>query len=154
MIGQLAAIDVAYKFIETEYYFHTEDDWRYIRSGFIEYSLYIIKAEPKTSGVWLFQPKDFTPSKGKKWQVVTFRETGIYPGFTLTPSIHRLSDYQQWPGGLSNLTYYSTIQMGAGISEMIISMIYIMKGYYHVHAARVFVEHMGGVSIRKKYNKD
>lgn len=95
-----------------------------------------MKNEPKTSGVWLFFPREFKLTEGKKWMVVTFRDTGIYPGFTLTPSIHRLADYLQWPGGFSNLTFYSTIQMGAGISEMIISMIYIMKGYYHVHGAR------------------
>ena len=34
-VGQIAAIDQAYKHIDTEYYFHTEDDWDYLRPGFI-----------------------------------------------------------------------------------------------------------------------
>jgi hypothetical protein len=26
-VGQLYAIDIAYKFVKTEYYFHSEEDW-------------------------------------------------------------------------------------------------------------------------------
>ena len=34
-IGQLAAIDFGYQYIDTEYYFHSEDDWNYLKYGFI-----------------------------------------------------------------------------------------------------------------------
>lgn len=40
-VGQLAAIDVAYKFIETEYYLHLEDDWVFLKPGYIEYAINI-----------------------------------------------------------------------------------------------------------------
>ena len=40
-VGQLAAIDMAYSLVETEYIFHSEDDWLYIKPGYIEESLEI-----------------------------------------------------------------------------------------------------------------
>lgn len=128
----------------------------YLLPGFIEYCLYILKAEPKASGVWL-QLGGAVPSPGKKWQVLSYKDfthERFYPGFTLTPTLHRLRDYLQWPGGYSNLTNFSSVGMGAGSAEMVISMNYIMKGYIHIKPTKVFVQHIGGNAMLKKYWKD
>jgi hypothetical protein len=38
-VGQINAIDQAYAHITTPYIFHSEDDWEYLCSGFVEESL-------------------------------------------------------------------------------------------------------------------
>lgn len=38
-VGQIAAIDSAYKFIITEFYLHLEEGWVFTRPGYIEYAL-------------------------------------------------------------------------------------------------------------------
>ena len=35
-LGQSASIDILYDDITTEYIFHCEDDWKFIKGGFIE----------------------------------------------------------------------------------------------------------------------
>ena len=37
--GQLRALDEAYKNVRTKWIFHSEDDWEYIKPGFIEMSM-------------------------------------------------------------------------------------------------------------------
>ena len=37
--GQLKALDMAYSLVETEWIFHSADDWLFLRPGFIEFSL-------------------------------------------------------------------------------------------------------------------
>ena len=45
-IGQMPAIDEAYRQVETEYIFHCEDDWEFTAPGFIERSLAVLTANP------------------------------------------------------------------------------------------------------------
>jgi hypothetical protein len=52
-VGQLFAIDIAYKFVKTEYYFHSEEDYEYILPGFIEKSLEVMRNDSKISQVIL-----------------------------------------------------------------------------------------------------
>ena len=52
-IGQIAAIDYAYSFIEQPYIFHLEDDWQFYQAGFIEKSLTILEALPDCLQVWI-----------------------------------------------------------------------------------------------------
>src|SRR5690349_21298296 len=50
-LGQLASIDRAYAGVGTGYVFHTEDDWTFYRSGFIEESLILLERFPQVSMV-------------------------------------------------------------------------------------------------------
>jgi len=45
-IGQIAAIDAAYRHIATEYIFHCEDDWQFTSAGFVEKSLAVLSSNP------------------------------------------------------------------------------------------------------------
>ncbi len=49
--GQSASIDYAYGLVETPYIFHTEEDYFYLRGGFIEDGLRILKAHDAVSVV-------------------------------------------------------------------------------------------------------
>ncbi|MDO5089762.1 MAG: glycosyltransferase, partial [Leptotrichiaceae bacterium] len=51
--GQLKCIDKAYKEVDTEYVFHCEDDWEFLRKGFIEKSIEVIEDNPKIAIVGL-----------------------------------------------------------------------------------------------------
>lgn len=55
-----------------------------------------------------------------------------------------MSDYKKFPGGFSNLTYFSSYGKGAGLAELIVSMQYIMAGkYVNIRAEYNFIRHIG-----------
>jgi glycosyltransferase involved in cell wall biosynthesis len=54
-IGQVESIDKVYSYVRTPYIFHCEEDWEYLRPGFIEQSMAIFDANPseKIFTIWL-----------------------------------------------------------------------------------------------------
>jgi hypothetical protein len=114
--GQLANIDKYYPMIETEYVFHCEDDFVFIRDGFIEDSLKILEADDCCINVWLtqYETEWEDPSKGHKtippyhrqftlddltfWNVNNIIEGEWGLGFTFQPSIHRMEDWSRYGG--------------------------------------------------------
>jgi hypothetical protein len=50
-VGQMASIDRAYATVDTPYISHCEDDWRFLRGGFIEDSRIVLDARPDVSAV-------------------------------------------------------------------------------------------------------
>ena len=57
-IGQIKSIDKAYKEVDTEYVFHCEDDWEFLREGFIEKSMDMLIENPKIAVVGLRSRED------------------------------------------------------------------------------------------------
>ena len=49
--GQMASIDRAYAKVDTPYVFHCEDDWRFLRGGFIEESRVVLDARDDVAAV-------------------------------------------------------------------------------------------------------
>lgn len=114
--GQLANIDKYYPMIETEYVFHCEDDFVFIRDGFIEDSLRILEADDCCINVWLtqYETEWEDPSKGHKtippyhrqftlddltfWNVNNIIEGEWGLGFTFQPSVHRMEDWSRYGG--------------------------------------------------------
>jgi hypothetical protein len=120
--GQLKNIDTYYPMIETEYVFHCEDDFVFIREGFIEPSKKILEADDSCINVWLTQyekeweshrsPDNLTyhgmtlPPYHRQFKLddVTFwnvnncmsGEWGL--GFTFQPSLHRVEDWSRYGG--------------------------------------------------------
>jgi glycosyltransferase involved in cell wall biosynthesis len=52
-LGLIDSIDKAYSLVTSDYIFHTEDDYEFYRSGFIERSLVIMDTFPKIMQVWI-----------------------------------------------------------------------------------------------------
>ena len=52
-VGLIKSVDLGYANIQTEYFFHCEDDWKVIKGGFIEKSLAIMQSNPIIEEVWL-----------------------------------------------------------------------------------------------------
>lgn len=96
--GQMVRIDEAYSKAKGDYIFHLEDDWEFLKPGFMDLSLDILENYPQIMQVWLMKPWD-TPldseeywAKGNPFQLVSTNFHGWH-GFTLNPGLRRKSDY-------------------------------------------------------------
>jgi len=104
-LGQMKSIDKAYAKVTTDYIFHCEEDWLFMKPGFIEKSFEILDYDSNIFTVWLrsYYEKKIGPSidksnkielpsgdyfyyirvnEGKPWQ----------NGFTLNPGLRRTAD--------------------------------------------------------------
>ncbi len=106
-VGQLGAIDYAYRKVRTKYIFHCEDDWEFYAPGFIEKSLAVLEANPDVLQVWLralddtnrHPIMDLVLLAGKvpyRLLEPNFRteEWGIWHGFSFNPGLRRRRDYE------------------------------------------------------------
>lgn len=106
-VGLMRSIDIGYKYIDTEYFFHAEDDWKLTAPGFIEKSMALMKARPEIEEVWpqLYNIHDAEPevlsAGGVHYRLVTMfhlkGQDGPYGwhGFSTAFSLKRLSDYKK-----------------------------------------------------------
>lgn len=94
-LGQTMSIDNMYDDIDTEYIFHCEDDWEFIKEGFIEKSLTILEKYSKIVLVNIRQDVNGHPVEkyNEELKVMCYDYYGIWNGFTWNPSLRRLSDY-------------------------------------------------------------
>jgi len=95
-VGQVAAIDMAYSFVKTEYIFHMEDDWQFYKSGFIEQSMAVLEEYQKIICVWIRSLSDTNNHPlikgGPDFKLLSTRYH--WKGFTWNPGLRRLRDYQ------------------------------------------------------------
>lgn len=104
-LGQLLGIDVAYKYVDTEYIFHCEDDWEFYSQGFIETSFPILESSPSILQVHLRKidqlfpmgTLDYTTDPSNKFAIIHEGRTehGVWHGFSFNPGLRRLSDYKR-----------------------------------------------------------
>ncbi len=106
-VGQIAAIDIAYCLVKTEYIFHCEDDWEFIAPGFMEKSLSVLNANAKILQVWIRSVTDTNDCNVMNDVFfagdVPYRliqpghhtdEWGTWHGFSFNPGLRRTCDYQ------------------------------------------------------------
>lgn len=106
-IGQVASIDKAYGFVESDYIFHCEDDWEFFKESFIEKSMDVLNGRPDVYNINL--RVRFDNEKGSLHPISDKMETkngtiyceyiygyfGVWHGFSWNPGLRRLSDYNQ-----------------------------------------------------------
>jgi hypothetical protein len=108
-VGQIKLIDQAYAMVDTPLIFHLEDDWEFVRGGFMEKSRALLNADPKTLLVWLrawndtFEHPLSYAAPDRSWGVMAYDFCGCWHGFTFTPALRRLSDYRLLSGGFQHL---------------------------------------------------
>lgn len=101
-VGQTAIIDQMYSLIETPYIFHCEDDWRFVRSGFIEKSLVILETNKQVLQVHIRGAADMN---GHPIEPMVYDQDSVNyrllslnylrnPGFSWNPGLRRLCDYK------------------------------------------------------------
>lgn len=107
-VGQMAAIDIAYAAVNTEFIFHCEDDWEFTAPGFIEKSLAVLRHNQSVLQVWIRALDDTNthplfehlliagevPYRLLKWDH-DGGDARIWHGFSLNPGLRRLRDYRR-----------------------------------------------------------
>jgi hypothetical protein len=105
-VGQIAAIDAAYRLVKTKYIFHCEDDWEFIEAGFIEKSLAVLQSNERILQVALRALDDI---HGHPLLAQPFAAAGVsyrlfkhsydapdgrtWHGFSFNPGLRRTADY-------------------------------------------------------------
>lgn len=103
-VGQIEAIDMAYRLVDTKYIFHCEDDWEFYNGGFIEKSLKILESNREIFYVrptpfsdntpvidHLFHAGDASYHLLTDWHEVA--EDRVWHGFSFNPGLRRTRDY-------------------------------------------------------------
>ncbi|WP_424947568.1 glycosyltransferase family A protein [Candidatus Spongiihabitans sp.] len=150
-IGQVSAIDTAYRLVKTDYIFHCEDDWLFYRPGFIEDSKTVLEAEPQSLMVHLRSYHHDLAFYGARAWVLAERKTvqniAYYrvnttlshsQCFSFNPGLRRRAQYPD--GG-----YASLVAKGQSPAdmEMIASEHYAAQGYFAVLLENDAVKHTG-----------
>ena len=145
-IGQIRSIDRLYRFVDTEWVFHCEDDWEFFAAGFIETSFALLKENERFSMVALrdlseyrqtvFEPERVAAS-GIRYRVAdgTPRWHGDSAGLHFNPGLRRMADYRK-------IGPYA--ELGNDVREVTVSKAYRDMGYRIACLAEPAVRHIGG----------
>ena len=137
-LGQLKSIDKAYREIDTEYIFHCEDDWKFLKRGFIEKSMEVMEEDEKILVVGLrskdnfkedfFYDEDYVSKKGEHYYSV---KSEI---FTYNPALRRKKDMDLFGSHekLENQRY-----------EEVLSDFYKEHGFKAIFFKEPYVTHIG-----------
>lgn len=138
-LGQARSIDLAYQQVTTPYIFHCEDDWEFIRTGFIQESLTLLQKHPNVSVVQLrgrVEHNKLLKLPSKNFQGIDYflaeKSTDKrYFSYGYNPSLRRLVDYQ-------HIAPFADI---GGESE--VSWIFKRLGFVTAHLEDPAVRHTG-----------
>lgn len=96
-LGQIPNIDKVYSNVETEYFFHLEDDFEFLETGFMEESYKILEAYPEVSQCNLRGWEWFHPSVDDSrfpFKLAQPGFCGFWGGLSWNPGLRRSSDYK------------------------------------------------------------
>jgi glycosyltransferase family protein len=146
--GQLKCIDKAYNEVKTEYVFHCEDDWVFLKGGFIEKSLSLLEENPYLLLVGLRAKEDFREDFFKDKEYVAGNGETYYEVkdeiFTYNPGLRKKE--------VCDL-FGSHERLKDQLYEMALSEFYKKKDYRTVYLKEKYVEHIGDkrhVHFRRK----
>ena len=153
-LGQLLGIDVAYKYVDTEYIFHCEDDWEFYGRSFLETSFPILESSPMVLQVHLRKLDELFPMGVLKYTVDASgkfaiihegkTEHGLWHGFSFNPGLRRLADYKRLGSYCGQLL---APRYAGQHFEAYIGILYKEMGYTTAvslsNEAKGFVRHIG-----------
>ena len=148
-IGTFKSIDKAYSQVSTPYVFHLEDDWKFVKEGFIEDSMKILDYDSKVINVWIRALTDTMehPFSEEKYSIddigyyIMETDYGGYTGFTTNPGLRRLVDHNQI-GGLGKF---------GPRAEILAGQEYLNLGFYAVILEHKYIEHTGWNNSAKNH---
>lgn len=154
-IGLVKSIDKAYSVVETPYIFHAENDWEFLKGGFIEKSLEILMVYPRVMQVWIRAMNDtnghpiddeiYNAGNTSFLLMSTNAGGGGWHGFTWNPGLRRLADYKL-VAPFSEVSPHSK----AGEAEMLIGIQFYKLGFRAAILRDRYVHHIG--DGRKDYS--
>lgn len=113
-IGQVKSIDKMYQLVESEYIFHSEDDYEFYKEGFIEDSLKILENFPNINQVWIrgkmlkkdqidyYLESEIKEIDNLKFRMVKSPNSECWCGFSFNAGLRRTKDYKDmFPNGYS-----------------------------------------------------
>ena len=137
-IGQLRSIDKAYNKVDTEYVFHCEDDWEFLKKGFIERSINILEEDKNILLIGLRSKKDYREGFFLDEEYISKSGERLYEVkneiFTYNPGLRRKSDNDLF--GLHE-------KLENKLYEDELSKFYRKKGYRTLFFKEKYVEHIG-----------
>lgn len=100
--GQMRSIDLGYARVTSPYVFHMEDDWEFLRSGFIAESAALLDADPDISMVGLRERRALNPRlhgvpEEELAGLRIFRDRDLHPeygGHCFNPGLRRRADIE------------------------------------------------------------
>ena len=137
--GQLRSIDEALKLVDTPYVYYNEDDFKMVRSGLITLNIKELEKDPKLLQMW----------NNRHDAIFSIDATGIvdpkwtWGGFSLNPSVWRMSDYFLLEGGFAKFTKDKSRGLGAGVAELMILNEYRDRGFFVRKTKIDYVVHLG-----------
>jgi glycosyltransferase involved in cell wall biosynthesis len=149
---QIKSIDKAYGMVETPYIFHMEEDWEFLKPGFIEASKPVLEADPNIIQVWLrgiddtTLPHPYYPDRYEvnENQMVLVQYAGIWNGFSFNPGLKRLSDWKALPNGYDGCERITPAEQSGGVTlECDVSVEYRKRGMIAMRFVESYVTHIG-----------
>jgi hypothetical protein len=149
---QIRSIDYVYNMVETDYIFHMEEDWLFLKKGFIEDSMKVLEADDNILQVWLRGVDDTTaphPWNPEIYEIdglkmVLLKYTGIWNGFSFNPGLKRLSDWKILPNGYDGCDRITPAQQSGGVTlECDISVEYAKRGMIAMRFLESYITHIG-----------
>jgi hypothetical protein len=150
--NQIAAIDRMYKEVKTPYVFHTECDWQFYKTEFMEKSMDILENDPMIMQVWIRAQSDrnghpvvgvprMTPDR-TRYQMMSSDYRGQWSGHSFNPGLRRLSDYKNlFPNGYAGVTTFNIKEPWT--SEMQVGQVYKKAGFKAATLMNGYVKHIG-----------
>ena len=149
---QIRSIDYVYGIVETEYVFHMEEDWLFLKKGFIEDSIKVLEADDNILQVWLRGVDDTTNThpwnpeiyEADGLQMVLLKYTGIWNGFSFNPGLKRLYDWKKLPNGYDGCDRITPAEQSGGVTlECDISVEYAKRGMIAMRFLESYITHIG-----------
>jgi len=141
--GQILALDYLWHLVKTPYAFHMEDDWEFLKPGFIEDSMFVLEQDPKILQVWLqpLEPKNTHPIDwGNNWYGVFKTSPTMWAWHRFNPSLKRKADYDL----IAPFSKHTTFNKNKGWkSEAAISQVYNKLGFTAAMLPERYIKHLG-----------
>jgi GT2 family glycosyltransferase len=143
-IGLVESIDKAYSQVKTPYLFHSEDDYRYIKEGFIEKSLSILESSENIMQVYIRGEKaSDNPVEPKIYngEYKLFGNTieGYWHGFCFQCGLRKMDAYNR----IKPFSKWSNKRDQLSVRECKIGQVYYNLGYRVAVLPEIYAEHTG-----------
>lgn len=140
--SQILALDLLWQHVKTPYAFCMEDDWEFIREGFIEDSMAVMETDPKIMMAWLKAVENYNvqPVEFRKNFFVFKPDTDLWAWHRFNPSLKRKADYDLI-APFSKHTTWNPLKPWK--SEADISKVYNNLGFTAAILPEPYIKHIG-----------
>lgn len=149
-LGPFKPIDKMYSMVDTEYIFHSEDDWKYEGpANFIEQSLDILEERKDIHQVWMrkgielswIEKQSHLTKNKTEYRMVKNPHLDVWCGYSFNPGLRRKSDYDRmFPNGCSEFIVPGEF---AGLTELKCNLHAAKQGYRAASLLKGSCVHIG-----------